>query len=113
MTMKQYKIFHGDVVFDASEYQCRIFDRIENGSGNLVINASAGSSKTTTIVNALRYVKDGKKVLFIAFNKDIVETIKSKVDRPLTYISTFHALGRSILVENGVIEKDSEQDEFK
>ena len=113
MTMKQYKIFHGDVVFDASEYQCRIFDRIENGSGNLVINASAGSSKTTTIVNALRYVKDGKKVLFIAFNKDIVETIKSKVDRPFTYISTFHALGRSILVENGLIEKDSEPDEFK
>lgn len=35
----------------ASEYQCKIFDAIEHKTCNLVVNAAAGSSKTTTIVN--------------------------------------------------------------
>ncbi len=100
---KIYKILSNDQEFDASEYQAKIFDNIEHGIGNLIINASAGSSKTTTIVNAIRFVPKNKKILFIAFNRDIVSTIKNKVDSENTIISTFHSLGFSILKENGLI----------
>ena len=100
---KKYKILSNNQEFDASEYQAKIFDNIEHGIGNLIINASAGSSKTTTIVNAIRFVAKNKKILFLAFNKDIVNVIKNKINRENTTISTFHSLGFSILKENGII----------
>ena len=100
---KIYKILSNNQEFDASEYQAKIFDNIEHGIGNLIINASAGSSKTTTIVNAIRFVAKNKKILFLAFNKDIVNVIKNKINRENTTISTFHSLGFSILKENGII----------
>lgn len=99
----KYKILSNNQEFDASEYQAKIFDNIEHGIGNLIINASAGSSKTTTIVNAIRFVAKNKKILFLAFNKDIVNVIKNKINRENTTISTFHSLGFSILKENGII----------
>ena len=34
-----------------STYQTAIFNQIQNGTDNLVINAVAGSGKTTTIVH--------------------------------------------------------------
>ena len=86
--------------FPASEYQIEIFKLIEKGVNNLIINASAGSSKTTTIVNAIRFIPEKKKILFVAFNKDIVEKIKSEVEHKNVNVCTFHSLGFSILLEN-------------
>ena len=68
-----YKIYFGNNEYDASEYQSKIFDCIEHGVGNMIISAAAGASKTTTIVNATRYIPLDKRILFIAFNKDIVD----------------------------------------
>lgn len=94
------RVINGDKEYQASEYQVAIFKTIQRGIGNLIINASAGSSKTTTIVNSIRFIPDKKKVLFVAFNKDIVEKIRSEVNRENVLISTFHSLGYAILREN-------------
>ena len=108
-----YKIKFKGKEYDASPYQESIFTEIKNGTSNLIINASAGASKTSTIVNSLQFIPDKKKVLYIAFNKDIVETINSLVDRDNCKIATFHSLGRSILIENSVISEHTPIDEFK
>lgn len=102
---KQYIITSGNNSFPASEYQVKIFDTIEHGVGNLIINAAAGSSKTTTIVNAIKYIPENKKVLFVAFNKDIVAEIQSRVDHKNVTISTFHSLGYNILRENKIVDQ--------
>lgn len=97
--MKKYKIKYKDVEFDASEYQNDIFNEIEYGVGNLVVNACAGSSKTTVIVNAMNLI-NSKKVLMIAFNRSIMEEIKSRVTSDSANVMTFHSLGYSFLKEN-------------
>lgn len=99
----KYIIKSGGKEYIASKYQIDIFKNIEHGSGNMIINASAGSSKTTTIINAIRYISEKKKILFVAFNKDIVDKIKNSVDHNNTTVSTFHSLGFKILQENGII----------
>ena len=104
MQNEHYKIQINGEEFDASEYQDKIFQTISSGVGNLIINAAAGSAKTTTIVNAIRFIPDAKKILFIAFNKDIVNKIRHTVTHDGATVLTFHSLGYCMLVENGVIE---------
>jgi len=68
------------------------------GKGNIVVNAVAGSGKSTTIVNALKLIPSDKQVLFLAFNKAIVEELKVKVgDMPNVEVSTLHSLGARTL----------------
>ena len=107
-------IFFGDKTFDASEFQIAIFEEVAHGSGNMVITAAAGSSKTTTIENCLRFIPSGKRKLFLAFNVSTVEKIKSEVkSTDGTRIMTFHGLGNRILRENGIITEETLIDEFK
>ena len=49
--------------FIPSEYQERIFDFIKNGSGNAVINAKAGSGKTSTIVESIHLIPQKESVI--------------------------------------------------
>lgn len=77
---------------DWSEYQKAIFKNVQSGSGNTAIIARAGSSKTTSLVEALRYVPRGKKILVAAFNKSIAEELKTRVADTID-CSTLHSLG--------------------
>lgn len=78
-----------------------IFDFVKNGVGNAVINAKAGSAKTTTAEEALHYIPIAKQVLFIAFNKTIAEKLQNDCrDLPNIKAMTYHSLGFSILREN-------------
>lgn len=77
-----------------SSYQKDIFNFIKEGNGNCVINAVAGSGKTTTIVGSLKFIPSDKSVIFLAFNKSIVEDIKLKVPSNVI-VKTFHSLGAS------------------
>lgn len=112
--MKEYKIYFGGNEFPASEYQCKIFDCIEHGAGNMVISAAAGSSKTTTIVNCTRFISPKKKIIFIAFNREIVKKLKQDVKHENAHMCTFHSLGNSILIENKIIgPNDDNINEYK
>ena len=110
--MSGHKIYYNNSEFNPSPYQLKIFENIEHGTSNMVINAVAGSGKSTTIVNALRLIPEKNKVLFIAFNKDIVETLKNKVGEVSNVnIMTYHSLGYSILTE--FLKRKPELDEYK
>ena len=66
-------------VYKPSKYQLAIYDFVEHGLCNAVISASAGSGKTYTIIKSLDYIPEDKKVLIVAFNRDIRQEIKKKV----------------------------------
>lgn len=80
--------------FQPSGYQQAIFNFITAGSGNAVIDAVAGSGKSTTIVNAIDLIPEDKSILFLAFNKAIVEELSIKIGkRDNVEINTLHSLG--------------------
>lgn len=90
-------------VYKPSKYQLAIYDFVEHGLGNAVISASAGSGKTYTIIKSLDYIPKDKKVLIVAFNRDIRQEIKKKValaGHKNVQVETFHSLGYKILNAN-------------
>lgn len=104
----------GDKTFASSEYQKEIFNEIQHGVGNMVITAAAGSAKTTTIENCLRFIPEDKRKLFLAFNVSTVDKLKSEITNVNgARIMTFHGLGNRILREHGYINDECIIDEFK
>jgi len=75
-----------------SKYQQAVFEDVANGSGHTVIKAVAGSGKTTTIVESMKYIPPGFSTLFVAFNKSIAEELKKKAPRGVE-VSTLHSYG--------------------
>lgn len=73
-----------------SPYQKSIYQWVGGGLGNAVIEAVAGSGKTSTMVKALDYMRG--KVLFSAFNKHIADELKAKVPKYVDARTT-HSLG--------------------
>ena len=78
--------------FSPSPYQQNVFNFIKNGRGNAVVEAVAGSGKTTTIVKSLSMINRNSSVLFLAFNKTVVEELRSKVPRHVE-VATYHSVG--------------------
>lgn len=74
-----------------STQQRAIFDWCKKGQGNLTVRARAGTGKTTTIVEALKYLPSNR-VLLCAFNKRIAEELKLRVG-DTAHVYTLHALG--------------------
>jgi DNA helicase-2/ATP-dependent DNA helicase PcrA len=84
-----------------SPRQQAIYDSWENEDYNLLINAVAGSGKTTTILEVLKRCE--YKTLFLAFNKSIQEEIQAKItSRNLVQgkAMTIHSLGLSAIKKN-------------
>jgi len=50
-----------------SSYQQAIFEWVKNGSGNLLVQARAGSGKTFTALHAMNYMKGNE--CSMTFNK--------------------------------------------
>ena len=87
-------------VFTPSKFQKAIYVYIQKGKGNAVIDAVAGSGKSTTIVNALKLIPANESVLFLAFNKAIVEELKIKVGNLSNVdVRTLHSLGASAIMK--------------
>lgn len=79
-----------------SKYQQSIWDFIVNDERNLLVNAVAGSGKTTTIVESLKLIKPELKSGFLAFNKSITEELRKRIPESID-VRTFHSLGMSSL----------------
>jgi superfamily I DNA/RNA helicase len=75
-----------------SHYQIEIFKDIQKGTGNTLIIARAGASKTTVLVEGSKYVPKGKKLLFCAFNKSIQEELRDRLKFGSECL-TLHSLG--------------------
>lgn len=87
--------------FIPSKYQKAIFDFIAHGTGNLVVEACAGSGKTFSIVKSLAFIPKDKRVLMTAFNRDIVTELEKKTQEfDNVETSTLHSLGLRMLRSN-------------
>lgn len=81
-----------------SEYQTAIYDRVEHSTAHLIIQATAGAAKSTTLFEiARRLSKHFGRILFLAFNKDIAEYAKTKIQTPLVQCRTFHSFGQLLV----------------
>lgn len=69
-----------------STFQTSIFAFVETGSGNAIVEAVAGSGKSTTIIEAMKLVRGSS--IFLAFNKSIADELKAKG----VNARTFHSL---------------------
>jgi DNA helicase-2/ATP-dependent DNA helicase PcrA len=79
-----------------SPFQDAIFSAVRESSDPLLIQAVAGSGKTTTIIEATRHAAG--PALFLAFNKAIAEDIRGKL--PSGEAKTLNALGHRLWMQN-------------
>lgn len=84
--------------FKPTSEQEQIFNFFEKGTGHGMIDAVAGSGKTSTIVTGIDYIDKKSKILFCAFNKKIQEEIDKRTrSKENVIVRTTYALGLSIL----------------
>lgn len=68
---------------------------IINSTGDIKINAVAGSGKTTTIIEYARSRPIGSKILYLAFNKSVkIDAVRKFADKGLSHVNieTAHSL---------------------
>lgn len=84
--------------FELSSYQQDILDYVAMNRGNLLIDAKAGSGKTSTLLLiADELIKAHKSCLFLSFNKSIVEELQYKKPELADSIKTVHSLGLTFI----------------
>src|SRR5664279_3492828 len=74
---------------------------IINSTGNIKINAVAGSGKTTTIIEYAKARPKDSKILYLAFNKSVkLEAIRRFADKGLSNVTveTAHSLAYKHIV---------------
>ena len=79
-----------------SPQQQGIFDFIQLGKGNGVIDAKAGTGKTTTIVDSMKFIPLNKKIIFVAFSNAIATELKPRIGTA-GECSTLHSFGFSAI----------------
>jgi superfamily I DNA/RNA helicase len=104
IVLKNINQFKG-VEVKYSKYQDAIFNFVKNKSGNALINACAGSGKTTTIIESMKFTKGN--CIFLAFNKAIANELEKRVPANAT-AKTLHSLGLSAITkEFGRVQIDA------
>jgi len=93
-----------------SKYQQDIYQNLLTTNKNLLVDAGPGSGKSTTLVEASKLLPYGKKCIFMAFNKRIVEELKAKLPEAVQ-CSTMHSLGMSAIRKyyNGNVKVDEKK----
>lgn len=79
------------MTFIPSHYQQAIFDHLASSSKPLIIEATAGSGKTSTIIEACRRIAT-RSALVVAFNKTVAETLTSRLPKNAK-ARTLHSFG--------------------
>ena len=79
--------------------QQKIYDFIEHGQGNGIIDAVAGAGKTTTLMACIMHTPNIYDVLFCAFNRCIRDEIHKKFrkNKKNVRVNTIHSLGFRML----------------
>ena len=91
--------------------QQKIYNFIEKGKGNGIIDAVAGAGKTTTLMHCVKYIPDISDAIYCAFNVSIRKELQKKFKEANQNIkvSTIHALGFQMLRAT----RDFRVDDFK
>jgi DNA helicase-2/ATP-dependent DNA helicase PcrA len=90
-----------------SKYQEAIYEVLKNDTCNIVVDAKAGSGKTTTIVNAMPLLPAGARVAMIAFNVSIKKELEKKLPKTVD-VYTCHGLGFKNIRTGGISPKIDE-----
>lgn len=90
-------------------YQQAVLDEVASGQGHLVVNARAGSGKSTTIVGSLSCIPQYRDALFVAFNKRIADHLRNQVPDSVK-VRTLHSLGFATLKDRrGAVTLDRDK----
>lgn len=105
------------MTFRPSKYQQAIFDFITGGTGSALVEAVAGSGKTTTVVQGLEFIPSHLSTTFLAFNKSIAVELASRLPRHVR-AKTYHGLGMGAVLKwaertNGKRPGNDYVDEYK
>lgn len=84
---------------EPSPLQRRILDFVATGTGHSVVEATAGSGKTTTLVQVAQLLPPERRACFLAFNRATAAELKSRLPAHVES-TTIHALGRAMLVRS-------------
>lgn len=76
-----------------SDEQNAIFEWFKSGSGNLVVQARAGTGKTTTIKQAFSFAPEQGRLLYAVFNKKNQKEAQEKITDVRVEVRTLHSLG--------------------
>ncbi|GEM86034.1 UvrD-helicase domain-containing protein [Meiothermus granaticius] len=79
-----------------NSYQQNILEWVLHGSGNAVVKATAGSGKTTTLVEIAKVLPPDISTRFLAFNKHIAHELQQRLPKHVK-AQTIHSLGLSAL----------------
>lgn len=77
---------------EPTQDQKNVYDCTLATLDDIAVDATAGSGKTTTIVEAVGMIPYGKRAIFVAFNKSIVTTLKDRLP-PGVECNTMHSVG--------------------
>lgn len=83
---------------EPSPHQRRILEFVASSNGHAVVQATAGSGKTTTLVAVARQLPVTKRACFLAFNRATAAELRARLP-PHVEATTIHALGRRLLLE--------------
>ena len=92
-----------DTNFKLSQYQEDILNNIKTTNNNLLIDAKAGSGKTSTLLLATQCLEQNNQddFIYLAFNKDIVKELqKHLTESNSSKVKTIHSLGYSFLASD-------------
>lgn len=81
-----------------SANQTAIFETVQTTDYSIIIDAVAGSGKTTTLVELFRRLSNTVSSLFLAFGKDIAKELGSRMKDTNVDCKTFHALCMGALI---------------
>lgn len=80
--------------FTPSPQQEKIYQAFEVLDNHILITAGPGCGKTSTLVSGLKFLPKGKSILMLAFNKDIVRELESRIPETLNVlVKTLNSLG--------------------
>lgn len=99
--------------FVPSKEQEDIFDALQHGIGNIIVNAVAGSGKSTVIKGCALLVPENKRFIVLSHNKDVADKMRfsllsAGMDRKRFEVRTFHSLGYKILRDCGIADIDND-----
>lgn len=75
-----------------SPYQENILEFVQHGKGHGVVQATAGSGKTTTLAMIAEAIPEELSACFVAFNRHVTHELRERLPRRMG-ASTLHALG--------------------
>lgn len=79
-----------------SELQKDIFRDFKSGPGHSIVQARAGTGKTTTILEGVSHIPRGAKILLTAFGTKIVKELERR-NRSPAQVRTLHSLGLALI----------------